>query len=88
VELILAEESILAEEVILANPVGGVNFNRTTEGETTGKFVLKRVPRGSRLTPERLSKMKIGTDFLSNAEKALFIDILFKYEGAIAFDES
>jgi hypothetical protein len=32
--------------------------------------------------------MKIGTGFLSDAEKALFIDILFKYEGAIAFDES
>jgi hypothetical protein len=32
--------------------------------------------------------MKIGIGFLSDAEKSLFIDILFEYEGAIAFDES
>ena len=46
---------------------------------TTGK----KVPRGSRLTPERLATMKIGNGFLSPAEKQLFIDILFEYEGAI-----
>jgi hypothetical protein len=39
-------------------------------------------------TPERLAKMKIGVGFLSEEEKQLFIDILFKYEGAIAFDDS
>ena len=46
------------------------------------------VLRGSRLTPERLSNMQIGTGLLSEAEKQLFIDILFEYEGAIAFDDS
>ena len=47
-----------------------------------------QVPRGSRLTPERLASMNIGTGFLSEPEKQLFIDILFKYESAIAFDDS
>jgi hypothetical protein len=47
-----------------------------------------QVLRGSRLTPERLASMNIGTGFLSETEKQLFIDILFKYEGAIAFDDS
>jgi hypothetical protein len=70
------------------NPRGGINLDRTAEGETAGKFVPKRVPQGGRLTPERLSKMKIGTGFLSDAENSLFIDILFEYEGATAFDES
>ena len=46
------------------------------------------VPRGSRLTPERLSKMKIGTGFLTKEEKQLFIDILSEFEGAIAFEDS
>lgn len=32
--------------------------------------------------------MQISTDFLSNVEKQLFIDILFKYKSAIAFDDS
>ena len=43
------------------------------EGEMKSGTV---VPRGSRLTPERLSAMQIGTGFLSDAEKQLFIDIL------------
>ena len=46
------------------------------------------VPRGSRLIPEHLVSMNIGGDFLSNAKKQLFVDILFKFEGAIAFDDS
>ena len=46
------------------------------------------VPRGSRLTPERLERMQIGGDFLSVAEKELFVGVLFDYEGAIAFDNS
>ena len=46
------------------------------------------VERGSRLTPERLAKMKIGGGFLSDAEKQLFVDILFEYEGAVAFDDT
>ena len=48
----------------------------------------KVVPRGSRLTLERLAKMRIDTSFLSDAEKQLFIDILFKFEGVLAFDDS
>ena len=32
--------------------------------------------------------MKIGIGFLSEAERQLFIDILFEYEGAVAFDDS
>jgi len=46
------------------------------------------VEHGSRLTPERLAKMNIGTGFLSEAEKQLFVEILFKYEGAVALDET
>ena len=57
----------------------------SVEGEMHGG---KTVPRGSRLTPERLTAMNIGGDFLTMEEKQLFIDILFEYEGAIAFDES
>jgi hypothetical protein len=51
---------------------------------TTGR----QVPRGSRLMPERLAAMKIGNNFLSPAEKQLFVNILFEYACAIAFDES
>jgi len=32
--------------------------------------------------------MQIGTGFLSDVERQLFIDILFKHEGVIAFDDS
>ena len=46
------------------------------------------VPRGSRLTPDRLAQVRISEDFLSKAEKELFVDILFEYEGAVAFDDS
>ena len=73
------------------NPGGGVNSG-IDSGESSenniGGAVGKVVSRGSRLTPERLANMKIGTNFLSEAEKQLFIDILFDYEGAIAFDDS
>jgi hypothetical protein len=65
--------------------------DKPAEGEKgliNAKLRGKVVPRGSRLTPERLAKMRIGTGFLSEAEKQLFIDILFEYEGAIAFDDS
>ena len=48
----------------------------------------KEVPRGSRLTPERLKKMHIGDGFLTSEERQLFVDILFEYEGAIAFDDT
>jgi hypothetical protein len=32
--------------------------------------------------------MKAGVGFLSSEERQIFVDILFEYEGAIAFDES
>ena len=63
------------------NPGGGINHARDLPHGTT-------VPRGSRLTPERLAKMNIDTNFLSPPEKQIFIDILFDYEDAIAFDNS
>src|SRR5947207_11536768 len=66
---------------------GGVNPGVNSEANMTGK-PSENVPRGSRLTPEGLASMKIDTGFLSNAEKQLFVDILFKYESAIAFDDS
>jgi len=67
------------------NPGGNINSDKAAEGEISGGKVVMR---GERLTPERLSAMKIGTGFLSEAEKQLFIDILYDYEGAIAFDET
>jgi hypothetical protein len=69
------------------NPGGGPIFgppHGPPENHRSGKIV----PKGSRLTPERLAQMKIGGQMLSESEKKLFIDILFKYEGAIAFDDS
>ena len=60
---------------------GGDVFRK---GESKGLVV----ERGSRLTPERLAKMKIGNGFLSDAERQLFVDILFEYEGAVAFEDS
>ena len=67
-----------------APPGGGLNESSIISGD----FIPTVVPRGSRLTPERLAEMKIGTGFLSTVEKQLFIDILFEFEGAIAFDDS
>jgi hypothetical protein len=49
----------------------------------------KVAPRGSRLTPERLVAMEIGGGTLSREEEELVTEtVLFKYEGAIAFDDS
>ena len=48
----------------------------------------KRVPRGSRLTPERLAAMNIGGGTLQHAELVLVKDILFEHEGVFAFDDS
>ena len=67
------------------NPGGVMSGDIAQKGERKSGTI---VPRGSRLTPERLSAMKIGTGFLSDAEKQLFIAILFEYEGAIAFEDS
>jgi len=67
-----------------AAPGGGIN------GLNVGAvdFQPTLVPRGSRLTPERLTKMQIGTGFLSKEERQLFVDILFEFEGAVAFEDS
>jgi hypothetical protein len=46
------------------------------------------IPRGSRLTFERLAAMNVGSEFLLEAEKQLLINVLFKCESAIAFDDS
>ena len=72
------------------NPGGNVMMevigNESLEEEMQGGG--RKVPRGSRFTPERLAQMKIGGGMLSKEEKQLFIDILFEHEGAIAFDDS
>src|SRR6204780_610957 len=47
-----------------------------------------KVPHGSRLTPARLERMKIGVGFLSGPERKLFIDILYEFEGVIAFEDN
>ena len=64
------------------------NGQAIKNSDSTGVPKREKVPRGSRLTPERLAAMKIGNGFLSDAEKQLFIDILFEFEGAIAFTDS
>ena len=51
-------------------------------------IIGEKIFHGSRLTSERLATMKIGIEFLSPTERQLFIDILFEYEAAVAFDES
>ena len=68
------------------NPGGG--GNHAPDMESPKQSPDTTFPRVSRLTPERPTKMNIGTNFLSPEEKQLFIDILFKYERAIAFDDS
>jgi hypothetical protein len=59
--------------------------------EVTGKKVNagKVVPRGSRLTPERLAAMNIGGGTLSKEEVELVQErVLFQFEGAIAFEDA
>jgi len=46
------------------------------------------ISRNFRLTFEHLRWMKIDNDFLNSREKFLFIEILFEFEDAIAFDDS
>ena len=64
------------------NPQGGSFVQE--EAEHAGKVVA----RGSRLTTERLASIRIGGSFLTTEERGLFVDILFEFEGAIAFDDS
>ena len=63
---------------------GGNVGNGSTDFGGTGLVV----PRGTRITPERLAKMHIGDGFLTEQERQLFIDILYEFEGAVAFDDS
>ena len=74
------------------NPGGGVLGGeravvKVAEGETA-EHGGKRVPRGSRLTLERLAEMKIGGGFLTEEERQIFVDVLFEFEGALAFTDS
>src|SRR5438046_370077 len=62
------------------NPEGEINLGINPRPQI--------IPRGSRLTPERLAAMQIGAGFLSEPERQSFIDILFKYESAIIFEDS
>ena len=78
------------------NPGGGVNLESDEIDLQQLKLGVRsnssdndrKVPRGSRLTPKRLASMQIDADFLSEKEKQIFIDILYEFEGAIAFDDS
>jgi RNase H-like domain found in reverse transcriptase/Integrase zinc binding domain/Reverse transcriptase (RNA-dependent DNA polymerase) len=69
-----------------AAPGGGINGAAPSVEAVDFKPTV--IPRGSRLTPERLAAMKIGNGFLFEAERQLFVDILFEFEGAIAFEDS
>jgi hypothetical protein len=44
-------------------------------------------PRGTRMTPERLKDMKISTD-LQTREREMLLELLFRREGALAWDFS
>ena len=68
-------------------PEGKVNPEVNSEANMTGK-PSENVPHESRLTSKCLASIKIDIGFLLDVEKQLFIDILFKYESAIAFDDS
>ena len=46
---------------------------------------ITAIPRGSRLTPERLKALDVGT-WLWDDEKAMFDELMINREGALAFD--
>ena len=64
---------------------------REVPQEHTGKYkdhLLPRIsgiPRGSRLTPERLAALDVG-EWLWAEEKEMFFELMLNREGAIAFD--
>jgi len=66
-----------------SKPVGEETVH-DDEARHRGKPVL----RGSHLTPERLAGMKIGDGFLTAEGRQLFIDVVFEFEGALAFTDS
>jgi hypothetical protein len=68
--------------------LGGVKPEGIVGAGSVSSEGLTVVPRGSRLTPDRLEKMQIGNGFLTKEEHQLFVDILFEFEGAIAFKDS
>ena len=68
-------------------PGGGIN-GAINNGIGHNHFQPTIVPRGSRLTATRLAVMRIGNGHLSGGERQLFVDILFEFEGAIAFENS
>lgn len=74
------------------NPGGGLlRLSNSSERETEDvgrQHAGKTAPPGSRLTEERLAAMKIGDGFLTDDEKQLFIDILYEFEEALAFEDS
>ena len=83
------DRKVLPMNIPLAHgPPPGGNVNDDVNFSNDSKFKPTVVPRGSSLTPERLASMKISTGFLPKGEKQMFIDILFEFEGAIAFEDS
>ena len=66
----------------------GVNLGGGVNWESIGSQEGRIVARRSCLTPEQLTTMQIGGEFLTDLEKQIFVDILFMFEGAIAFDDS
>ena len=56
-------------------------------GKYAGWIILKfsSIKKGSRLTSERLKKLKLG-DGLSDEEKDVFYKMLYNREAAVAFD--
>jgi hypothetical protein len=74
---------------------GGVNWVEISKrtDEPTGKYSKWLIPkfsdieRGSRLTEERISKLKVGTG-LTKEERELFVEMLYNREKALAFDFS
>ena len=78
-------KKILSVNILLSDDINlGDEVNRAHDLELLHGIII---PHGSRLTSERLAKMNINTNFLSSPEKQIFIDILFTYEGVIAFDD-
>src|SRR5580700_9403776 len=80
------------------NPGGMSNWVEISKrsdvyNEPTGKYSKWLIPkfsdieRGSRLTEERISKLKVGTG-LTKEERELFVEMLYNREKALAFDFS
>jgi hypothetical protein len=72
------------------NPGGGpLDWIKEMENGELKVHAGKVIPYGSRLTPERLVAMGIGGRTLSREEEELVMErVLFRYEGAIAFEDS